>query len=170
MIEVPLYLGATRSESWAIFAGAAIPLSSELKCCLKTIAGLTRGPCPPRPRCRASMAHIRQSRPDSGLGFQANVLKPFKGVPSSLGSGWGLSSSSLIPSLLDSHVNLEWCDKIKLSNLLLPRKSGTIKSLQLRFGVILGSDEVREFCEFRGGCCGRLVVHDDCLKEGIFRG
>jgi hypothetical protein len=25
---------------------------------------------------------------------------------------------------------LEWCDKIKLSNLLLPRKGGTIKSLQ----------------------------------------
>ena len=41
------------------------------------------------------------------------------------------SSSSLISSLLHSHVNLEWCDKIKLSNLLLPRKSGTIKSLQL---------------------------------------
>jgi len=28
-------------------------------------------------------------------------------------------------------LNLEWCDKIKLSNLLLPRNSGTIKSLQL---------------------------------------
>ena len=33
------------------------------------------------------MEHIRQSRPDSGPGFQAKVLKPFKGVPSSLGSG-----------------------------------------------------------------------------------
>jgi len=39
--------------------------------------------------------------------------------------------SSLISSLLHSRVNLEWCDEIKLSNLLLPRKSGTIKSLQL---------------------------------------
>ena len=28
------------------------------------------------------------------------------------------SSSSLISTLLHSHVNLEWCDKIKLSNLL----------------------------------------------------
>jgi len=28
-------------------------------------------------------------------------------------------------------LNLEWCDKIKPTNLLLPRKSGTIKSLQL---------------------------------------
>ena len=33
------------------------------------------------------------------------------------------SSSSLISSLLHSHVNLEWCDKIKLSNLLLLRPS-----------------------------------------------
>jgi len=37
--------------------------------------------------------------------------------------------SLLISSALHSHVtfNLELCDKIKLSNLLLPRKSGTIK-------------------------------------------
>ena len=27
-------------------------------------------------RCRANMAHIRQSRPGSGLGFQVKVLKP----------------------------------------------------------------------------------------------
>jgi len=32
-------------------------------------------------RCRASMAHIRQSRPDSGLGFHAKSLKPFKLFP-----------------------------------------------------------------------------------------
>ena len=37
--------------------------------------------------CRANMAHIRQSRPDSGLGSQANVLKRFKVVPFSLSSG-----------------------------------------------------------------------------------
>ena len=36
---------------------------------------------------RANMAHIRQSRPDSGLGFQANALKTVEGVPFSLGSG-----------------------------------------------------------------------------------
>ena len=29
-------------------------------------------------RCRANVAHIRQSRPDSGLGFLANVLKLLK--------------------------------------------------------------------------------------------
>ena len=28
-------------------------------------------------RCRANMAHIRQSRPDCGLGFQVKVLKFF---------------------------------------------------------------------------------------------
>jgi len=33
------------------------------------------------------MAHIRQSRPDSGLGFRVKVLKIFQVVPSSLGSG-----------------------------------------------------------------------------------
>ena len=33
------------------------------------------------------MAHIRQSRPGSGLGFQAKVHKAFKVVPFSLGSG-----------------------------------------------------------------------------------
>ena len=32
-------------------------------------------------------AHIRQSRPDSGLGFRVNFLKTFQDVPSSLGSG-----------------------------------------------------------------------------------
>ena len=40
--------------------------------------------------CRANIAHIRQSRPDSGLGFQVS----FQVFP----SGWdGLSGSSLIP-------------------------------------------------------------------------
>ena len=38
-------------------------------------------------RCRAKIAHIRQSRPDSGLGFRVKVLKTFEVVPSSLGSG-----------------------------------------------------------------------------------
>ena len=32
---------------------------------------------------RANMAHIRQSRPDPGLGFQVKVLKPFEVAPSS---------------------------------------------------------------------------------------
>jgi len=35
-------------------------------------------------RSRANVAHSRQSRPDSGLGFQAKVVKTFQGVPSSL--------------------------------------------------------------------------------------
>ena len=33
------------------------------------------------------MAHIRQSKPDYCLGFQAEVLKACKGAVSSLGSG-----------------------------------------------------------------------------------
>ena len=49
-------------------------------------------------RCRANMEHIR---PDSGLGFQVEVLKTFSDISSSLGSGWGdLSSvSSYLGSL-----------------------------------------------------------------------
>jgi len=37
----------------------------------------------------------------------------------------------------------EWCDKIKLSNLPLPRKGGTVKSLQLlsTSGTLLGPKE-----------------------------
>ena len=38
-------------------------------------------------RCQANMAQIRQTRPDSGLGFQVKVLKTFEVVPPSLGSG-----------------------------------------------------------------------------------
>ena len=42
---------------------------------------------PAMPCCRANMAHIRQSRPDSGLDLLVKVLKPCSVVPSSLGSG-----------------------------------------------------------------------------------
>ena len=33
------------------------------------------------------MAHVTQSRPDFGLGFQVKILNPFEVIPSSLGSG-----------------------------------------------------------------------------------
>ena len=36
----------------------------------------------------SDMAHIRQSRPDSGLGFQVKVHKIFRVFPSLLGSGF----------------------------------------------------------------------------------
>ena len=39
------------------------------------------------PRRRANVEHIRQSRPNSGLNFQTNVLLTFQVVPSSFGSG-----------------------------------------------------------------------------------
>ena len=35
---------------------------------------------------QANSAHIRQSRPDPGLGFQAQVIQPAEVVPASLGS------------------------------------------------------------------------------------
>ena len=40
-----------------------------------------------RDLCRANMVNIRQSRPYFGLGFQENVLKTFRVVPSLLGNG-----------------------------------------------------------------------------------
>jgi len=46
-------------------------------------------------RCRANVAHIRQSRPDAGLAFQVKFLKMFQCVPSSLGSGLGTSVSPM---------------------------------------------------------------------------
>ena len=56
-------------------------------------------PQPPT-RCRANVAHVRQSRPDSGLGFQVKVLNTLQGVPFSLGSG---QPQNLLPLLLYSH-------------------------------------------------------------------
>jgi hypothetical protein len=35
-------------------------------------------------RCRANKAYTRQFKPDSGLGFQVQVLQPFECVPFSL--------------------------------------------------------------------------------------
>jgi len=35
--------------------------------------------------CRAKVAHTKQSRPDSGLGFQVEILKTLGSVPSWLG-------------------------------------------------------------------------------------
>ena len=34
------------------------------------------------------MAHIRQPRPDSGLGFPAKDVETFEVAPSSFGTGW----------------------------------------------------------------------------------
>ena len=39
-------------------------------------------------RCRANMAHIRQSRPDSGLVFHIKVFNSYRVVSSLLGSGF----------------------------------------------------------------------------------
>jgi hypothetical protein len=44
-------------------------------------------------RFRANIAHTRQSRPDSGLGFQVKFFEMFQGVSSSLGSGARYQSS-----------------------------------------------------------------------------
>ena len=50
------------------------------------------------------MAHIKQSRPDSGLGFQVKVLKTFYAVPSSFGSG-KVERSTRLNHLGAGHAN-----------------------------------------------------------------
>ena len=49
-------------------------------------------------RCRVSMEHFRQPRPDSGLDFQVKGLQTFQVVPSSLASGsqLGLKQTSSV--------------------------------------------------------------------------
>ena len=80
--------GITRSPLTPLLA--CTPPSGEKP--LRTRA--TRNACRAgRFRCRANMAHVRQSGPEFGLGFQVNALKTFQVVP---------SSSSLLLSSLES--------------------------------------------------------------------
>ena len=51
------------------------------------------------------MAHIRQPRPDSGLGFQVESLQTFSGVASSLGSKSALFATR-VPEHLTAGVPL----------------------------------------------------------------
>ena len=54
---------------------------SSLRCCSSCLSAQPNTTLF-RNRCRANMAHVRQSRPDSGLGFQVKFLNPFKLLPS----------------------------------------------------------------------------------------
>ena len=56
-----------------------------------------------RHRCRANMAHIRQSRPHSGFGVDVKVLHTFLVIPLSLGRGAG-SSSTVIESSISVKI------------------------------------------------------------------
>jgi len=49
------------------------------------------------------MAHMRQSRPDSSLCFQVNILKMSSFVPSSLGSASHVQFQSTCVRLLAPH-------------------------------------------------------------------
>jgi len=55
----------------------------------------------------ANMAHIRQSRPDSGRGFQSKVLETFRVVPSLLRSGGGNVRANPPHGGLRGHVRRE---------------------------------------------------------------
>ena len=69
--------GVTAARVWQF---GAVPLPTST-CTCKQSQAIARGV---GSRGRANSAHIRQSRPDSGLAFQVKVLKPFKNVPSLL--------------------------------------------------------------------------------------
>ena len=57
---------------------------SKAECCFEVaIVGFA---C----RCRTNISHIRQSRPEFGLGCQTKKIRTYPVVPSSLGSGGGL--------------------------------------------------------------------------------
>ena len=68
------------------------------------------------------MAHVRQSRPDYGLGFQVRVLVTFKAVPSSLESGIALEGG------------LKTCNKmIRTPPFDTRSEFGTCKTVKTRF-------------------------------------
>ena len=64
-------LSLSRCEQGAV-CYRSCPLGTEQ--IRQNVLILMPGPCPPN-RCRANMAHTRQSRPDPGLGFQVKVFK-----------------------------------------------------------------------------------------------
>jgi len=57
-------------------------------------------------RCRANMAHARQSRPDSGVGVQVKGLETFQVVPSLLGSGTKVISKRNLTEISVHRVSL----------------------------------------------------------------
>ena len=70
------------SLSLSVSLSLFLSLSLHLSLSLSHGAAVTSRSC-----CRANMAHIRQSRPDSGLGFRVQFIETFWFVSSSLGSG-----------------------------------------------------------------------------------
>ena len=69
-------------------------------------------------RCQVNMAHITQSRPDSGLGFQAKKLDTVSVVPCLLECGLGLCAHPFYASALqDPLANTRSCCLSLLSRL-----------------------------------------------------
>ena len=68
--------------------------------------------CPPR--LRANMAHIRQSRPDSGIGYLGKVLQTVSLAPSSHGSGLRFRDCTPPPSprCISQNVLSQWLHKV----------------------------------------------------------
>ena len=83
-------------------------------------------------RCLVNMADVSQPRPDSGLGFQGEVVMPFQVVPSSLGS-----SCSSDPTLASLSLSLARARALALS---LPPSLSLFLSLYISLSLSLTSN------------------------------
>ena len=97
-------------------------------------------------RCQANTAHIRQSRPDSGLGFQVKVLRSCEVVHASLGCGTQEATADL-----------------SARSYLLPSTLGTCKTVNARLWLRLepffkGKSLKTRVVLPRSGAVSRLLV------------
>ena len=92
--------------------------------------------------------HIRQSRPDSGLGVQVKVLTTFQVVSSSLGRGlgwWVLSGGPILP--------YRWSEKRSIAHSSVHNRDGSQEGVEVRV-TVLEREKERE----RDRVCVRVCV------------
>ena len=108
--------------------GYAQGRAAVLPCTIRLLMSLQCDEYSTHSRCRANMVHTRESRPDTGLGFQVQVLEPLQSFPFSLGSEAYLSLCWQMVSSLSSFKgpSAEW-DTHKAA-LPCPLKSRTCSS------------------------------------------
>jgi len=100
---LPLTLSLTSAAASSLkFTSTSAALMYASGCSIRLLMSLQHDEYSTHNRCRANMAHIRQSRPDSGLGFNVKVLGTLQFFPFSLGSG-----SLSLPVLADGVVAVD---------------------------------------------------------------
>ena len=86
-LSLSISLSLARSLSLSRFLRVKQDSGHSLNSSALDLEPKTPHPGPHTIHCRENMAHIRLSRPDSGLGFQVKISQIFQSIPSSLGSG-----------------------------------------------------------------------------------